>query len=252
MKNLLTLLALCLCIVLPLQAQSADALLLEGKQALVLAANTNDVDEILKARALFEKSLAQQPTVWGHYYVALADYRAVNAVAEQDKDRALEHLDNAIDHLKESLEMEETAEAYALLSGVYGRKISQKPLMGMLLGPKASSTLKKAKGLEADNPRVVFTEAMSDYNTPKMWGGSKERAMTGFRRAIELFEQQDTIDPLQPTWGHEEVYAWLGIAFMDQGNDAAAKQAFQKALEVNPDFGWVRYVLLPGVAQASQ
>ena len=34
---------------------------------------------------------------------------------------------------------------------------------------------------------------------------------------------------------------------MDQGQLHKAREAFEKALEVDPDFGWVKYALLPSL-----
>ena len=157
-----------------------------------------------------------------------------------------------MESLKEVVRLDpESAEAWALLNSVYGRQISLSPMKGMLLGRRSQRALDKAQELAPDNPRVVLTAAMSDFNTPGMWGGDKERAMEGFRRAAALFAVEEPADPLHPVWGHREVYAWIGLAHLDRDERDEAKAAFEKALEIDPDFGWVRYVLLPGVEQAA-
>ena len=69
--------------------------------------------------------------------------------------------------------------------------------------------------------------------------------MKGFRRAAELFSREKPADPLEPSWGHSEAFAWLGLAYLDRNEKEPAGAAFQKALQINPDFGWVKYVLLP-------
>ena len=58
-------------------------------------------------------------------------------------------------------------------------------------------------------------------------------------------------DPLQPVWGHDEVYAWIGLAHLDRDERGRARAALEKALEIEPEFGWVRYVLLPGMEPAA-
>jgi len=237
-----------LLVALPALAQDADSLIVQGKRMMAAGLNAADLDQVRQARTLFERATNDDHrAAWAHYYVAQADNNLANLLAEHDKGEAVDHLDSAIEHLKAAIKREESAEAYALLASVYGRKIGLKPLLGMFLGPKAGKALNQAKTLDPDNPRVVLTEAVSDFNTPKVFGGSKTRAMEGFQRAIGLFEQEEVVDPLLPRWGHEEAYAWLGIAYHDQGDTAAARRAFEQALEVNPDFGWVKYVLLPGL-----
>ena len=54
-------------------------------------------------------------------------------------------------------------------------------------------------------------------------------------------------DPLQPGWGHSNVYAWLGKAHVDRGNLTEARQAYERALQLEPEFAWVKYDLMPAL-----
>ncbi len=256
MRPLTTMLTLAvlfgLFVTLPAQAQDADSLILQGKGMMAAGLSAADLDQMRQARALFERATGDENrAVLAHYYVARADHHLANLLAETDEGAAADHLDSAIEHLKQAIALEASAEAYALLSSAYGRKIGLKPMMGMFLGPKAGNALSEAKALDPDNPRVVLTEAISDFNTPKMFGGSKTRAMVGFQRALDLFAQEDITDPLLPSWGRDEAYAWLGIAHMQNDARDEARAAFEKALDVNPDYGWVKYVLLPRLDNAA-
>ena len=231
----------------PILAQSADSLIVSGKQMLQAGENAGDLDAMYAARATFERALADTSlSAWGHYYIALADYRIAGLLGEESKDQASEHLKVAVEHLKKATEIDpQAAEAYALLSSAYGLQIGLSPMKSMLLGPRVGKAAQKAKQLAPDNPRVVLSAAISDFNTPKMFGGSKEKGLQGFQRAAELFAQEEPTNPIQPVWGHREAYAWLGIAYQDRGELEPARAAFEKALEIDPDFGWVKYVLLP-------
>ena len=84
-----------------------------------------------------------------------------------------------------------------------------------------------------------------------MFGGSKEKGLQGFQRAAELFAQEEPTDPIHPVWGHSRTYAWLGIAYQNQGELESARAAFEKALEIDPDFGWVKNWLLPELEKAN-
>ena len=233
----------------PTLAQPADSLIVSGKQMLESA---NDLDSMYAARATFERALADTGLVaWGHYYIALADYRIAGLLEGESKDPS-EHLNAAVEHLKKATEIDpQAAEAYSLLSSVYGWQIGLSPMKSMLLGPRVGKAAQKAKQLAPDNPRVVLSAAISDFNTPKMFGGSKEKGLQGFQRAAELFAQEEPTDPIQPVWGHREAYAWLGIAYQNQGELESARAAFEKALEIDPDFGWVKYALLPELEKAN-
>ena len=237
-------------------AQSADSLLVSGKQMLQAGENERSLDAMYAARAMFERALADTSlAAWGHYYIALADYRIVDlllAAGEKNKDAASEHLKAAVEHLQEATRLDpQAAEAYSLLASVYGRQIGLNPVKSMVLGARVGNAIKKAMQLAPDNPRVVLSAAISDFNTPKMFGGSKEEGLQGFQRAAELFAQEELTAPIHPAWGHSRTYAWLGIAYQDRGELEQARAAFAKALEIDPNFGWVKYVLLPELEKAN-
>ena len=88
---------------------------------------------------------------------------------------------------------------------------------------------------------------MSDYYTPAMFGGDKQRAISKLEQSLELFAKEEIRDPFQPSWGYDEACAQLGIMRQDAGDIEGARKAFVKALEVNPNNGWVKSQLLPGL-----
>ena len=237
---------------------SADSLLVSGKQMLRAGENGGSLDAMYAAKATFERALAAASTrsaeSWGHYYIALADYRIADyllAAGEENKGAASEHLKATVEHLQKATEIDpQAAEAYSLLSSAYGRQIGLNPIKGMTLGRRAEQALKKAVQLAPDNPRVVLCTAVRDFNTPGMFGGSKEKGLQGFQRAAELFAREEPSDPIRPVWGHSRTYAWLGLAYQDRGELALARAAFAKALAINPDFSWVKNVLLPELEKA--
>ena len=236
-------------------AQSSDSLLVSGKQMLRAGEDKGSLDVMYAARAAFERTLADTAlAAWGHYYIALADYRIADyllAAGEENKGAAAEHLKATVEHLQKATEIDpQAAEAYSLLSSAYGRQIGLDPIKGMVLGRKAQQALKKATQLAPDNPRVVLCTAIRDFNTPGMFGGSKEKGLQGFQRAAELFAREEPNDPIRPVWGHSRTYAWLGLAYQDRGEPALARAAFAKALAINPHFSWVKNVLLPELEKA--
>ena len=234
---------------------AADSLLVSGKQMLRVGENGGSLDAMYAAKAAFERILADTSlAAWGHYYIALADYRIADyllAAGEESKGTASEHLKATVEHLQKATEINpQAAEAYALLASAYGRQIGLNPIKGMVLGRRAQQALKKAVQLAPDNPRVVLCTAIRDFNTPGMFGGSKEKGLQGFQRAAELFAREEPTDPIHPAWGHSRTYAWLGLAYQDRGELALARAAFAKALAINPDFSWVKNVLLPELEKA--
>ena len=232
----------------PVPAQWGDSLIVRGKQMLQTGVNAGSLDTMYTARGMFERVLADTGlSAWGHYYIALADHSIANYLLGRtdDKKQASLHLKSAVEHLRETLRLDpRSAEAHALLPNAYGRQIALNPVKWILLGRRTGRALEKAREIAPDNPRVVLCAALSDFNTPPVLGGSKERGMQGFRRATELFAREMPADPIQPEWGHSQAYAWLGIAHADRGEKEPARAAFEMALEINPEFGWVKNGLL--------
>jgi tetratricopeptide (TPR) repeat protein len=159
------------------------------------------------------------------------------------------HLEESIFQLEAAVKLNNKfVEAYGLLSSCYGQKISLAPMLGMTLGPRAGMAMQAALQLEPNNPRVILLEAIGNYYKPPMFGGSKEGALAGFKRAAELFEKEQLKDPLQPDWGKPEAYAWVGVALLDKNDHANARAALERALAIAPDYGWVKYQLYPKAA----
>ena len=210
--------------------------------------NAGSLDTMFAAREMFERVLADTGlSAWGHYYIALADHSIVNYLLGRtnEKEQASRHLKSAVEHLREAIRLDpRSAEAHALISSAYGRQIALNPVKWIFLGRRVGKALEKAREIAPDNPRVVLCAALSDYNTPQVLGGSKERGMQGFLRATELFALGLPADPFQPEWGHSQAWAWLGIAHRDRGERELARAAYERALEINPEFGWVRNGLL--------
>lgn len=225
-----------------------DSLIIQGKQQLQQATNKwTDVD-LLRTRAYFERLLMDGSKSWlVRYYIGMADYRLVSYYfSKQEKDQAKQFIDDGIDHLQQCIESsKEFVEAHSLLSSMYGNKIAVSPFSAMTLGSKSSKEMGKAMELDPQNPRNYLIAGWSAYFTPKLFGGGKEKAKNYFEQAIAHFDSFEVTNPILPGWGHDEAYAWLGMAQMEAEEFEAAKMNFDQALKINPEYGWVKYVLLP-------
>ena len=180
---------------------SADSLLVSGKRMLRAGENGGSLDAMYAAKAAFERALADTGVAaWGHYYMALADYRIADyllAAGEENKGAASEHLKATVEHLQKATEIDpQAAEAYVLLSSAYGRQIGLNPIKGMVLGRRAQKALKKAAQLAPDNPRVVLCTAIRDFNTPGMFGGSTEKG------PARIPARRRTVRPRRATRSH--------------------------------------------------
>lgn len=237
----------------PVHAQSADSLILRGKRLLQRGYSHSEAGTIQQARALFLRVAEgdSRRAALGRYYAGLSGYRLI-PLAEGDEDRQLQVMNDAIAHLETAIETApKMADAHALLSALYGWKAGLQWYKAMFLGPRADDAMARAKKLAPQNPRVVFLNATGLYNKPSMFGGDKEKALKGFERAARLAAQETASGPLAPSWGRADALAWAGVAHMNAGRPDEARTAFRKALRVNPDFGWVKDVLMPQLAESS-
>lgn len=184
-------------------------------------------------------SLAEQTL---GYDQALANYRlAIAQNLNADTDSAAKSLDNAMEQLEAITEQTpDDAEAWALLAQVYGYKISFSPMKAVYYGPKSGEALSKAYSLAPNNPRVHLVKAVSEYNSPAMFGGSKKAAVESLDKAIELFVNDSALDR---RWGHAEAYVWRGLAKLSLEDSDSAIADFEQAIELEPDYGWPQFLL---------
>ncbi|GAB4370981.1 MAG: tetratricopeptide repeat protein [Calditrichia bacterium] len=230
----------------------ADSLLIVARETLENAINLWEEKPLQDSRARFERLLNQTDYPFlVHYYIAYADYNLTNFYqATESSEMAAKYLDDGIQHLEKSIELHENfAESHALLSTLFGQKIALSPLKAMYLGPRSNAAMQKALKLEPTNPRVHLLAGINAKFTPKMFGGGREKARKHLRDAGDLFTRYQPKSLLYPDWGHRDVYAWLGIVAIDSDSLDAAKSYFEKALEIDPNYSWVKYRLLPALEE---
>lgn len=227
--------------------------IIEARQRLRTADNTARAEDFGDAKALLNKCTSgDEYEALVQYYLGYADYRLGVVVYRMDKEKAIVYLDSAVEHLERAIERKtDFAEAHALLSSCCGIKISFAPFKAIVLGPRSGRAMQKAKDLSPGNPRVALLDAIGTYNTPALFGGGKEKGLEALKKAAELFERWTKADSLQPDWGAAEVHAWIGIAYVDRHETILARKAFENALRIDPDYGWVKHELLPRVTSQS-
>jgi tetratricopeptide (TPR) repeat protein len=141
------------------------------------------------------------------------------------------------------------SEAASLLAAIDGLRIGHNSWLGMSLGPEADELVERALHADPQNPRAWLVRGTSLLFKPAMFGGDKDKALEAFQHAAELFEHAPppANDSLAPVWGRAEAQAWIGQALRALGRDEEALAAYRRALEIAPDFGWVRDHLLPSL-----
>lgn len=241
-----------------LDSAAEAAEIIRGKKLLARALDSaygfGNLGDIARARGVF----AQIPDGSPHYEIArywesYCNFHAVIASQRFDPGKSEEYVDMAIEILEELVDRNERfAEGWALLSSCYGLKASHGMFAGMKYGPKASKAINTAMELAPDNPRVVLVAGSSKYYTPEAYGGNKDQALAYFQRAAGIYDAIEPKETIAPDWGHPESYTYIGLINLDRGDTVSARSAFERALAIDPNFGWVKYELLPKLNEATK
>lgn len=181
-----------------------------------------------------------------HHYLGYALYRVATLRFAADPDGALATLFEAESSLLRSIELEPVPESHALMSSVLGRQIVS-DATAMSLSMRAGAEMRRAVEMGPRNPRVKVLEGISAFHTPSMYGGGHDIALDRFLAAAALFEEDAPESPL-PAWGRAEVYAWLGQTYVALRMPEEARAAYERALEIEPSYAWVRDTLLPALS----
>lgn len=198
---------------------------------------------IAQAQQQFESSKSNE----ARFNLAMTMYGGMSAtMKDQDEDFFDKYVDEAMDHLDELIDQDHrVADCKAIKSGVYGFKIAYSPWKGMFLGPKSNSTIEDAMEENPNSPIVQKLYGNSKLFTPETWGGDKEEAVKAYEKAVLLYKNQEGS---QSDWMFLDTYAWLGQAYQAIDKKDKAKETYLASLEMEKDFNWVNYVLLPQVS----
>jgi tetratricopeptide (TPR) repeat protein len=136
------------------------------------------------------------------------------------------------------------AEANALYGYLLGFEIALHPEKAMTLGMASFDYFSKAFEKEPENPRIHLLQGISLFYTPQEYGGGANKAIESLARAVSHFDKEVVRDPLKPSWGKDEAYTYLGIAYEHKKDFEKAKEMLKKALEINPEFGLAKKELM--------
>lgn len=241
-----------------LQAQAASGSARWADSAATLidrATRANDLAGVEAAVAVLDRVLTIVPGdgVLLHYK-GYALYRratlGMSTLEKRDLDATLKGAEEALIASEKAIAWPESP---ALLSSVYGQMIALNgnPISAMRLGSKAGDAMERAMALGARNPRVLLLRGIGSIYRPRVFGGGLDKAERDIREALALFPA-DKPAPTAPAWGFAEAWAWLGQVLARADRRDEARAAYQKALEVDPEFGWVKYVLLPALQKGAR
>ena len=192
------------------------------------------------ALSTLQRALRQAPPQADKaYWQALAAYARLG----QTKDPALgaRYLAEAT----QALAGRKDADSVALLGSLQGMAIGLHPERAMDLAPRALACFERARRLAPSNPRVRFFEAVHLFQTPEAFGGGPAVALPLLETTLALAEAEPEAAPWRPAWGKAETLAWLALAEARLGQMAQAKAYAARALQLDPDYGFVHAFVEP-------
>jgi len=137
-----------------------------------------------------------------------------------------------------------SAQLHSLKAALLGFEIALYPLRTPIIGPKSIEHLEIAKKNDPNNALLWIVSASRYYYMPSILGGSKERGLNEYHKAISLFEKHNQE---KQNWQYLNSLAILGSWYAEQKQNHKARKLYNKALETEPNFKWVKEKLLPAL-----
>jgi tetratricopeptide (TPR) repeat protein len=167
------------------------------------------------------------------YHAALAaSYLAEVSLEVRDKKAAEDAALKGIKAAEKAVALQPGSAAnYVVLGTLCGQVIPANVIMGLSYGKRAKDAVEKAIATNPKLSSAYEARGVGNYYLPSSFGGGYDIAIADFHKAIEL-------DPR-----NAEAYLWLGLSLRKQNKDPEARQAFTKALEIDPNRVWVKQQL---------
>jgi tetratricopeptide (TPR) repeat protein len=157
------------------------------------------------------------------------------------KEQIRNYLEQCIDELEPLVKRKpDYAEARALHASCLGASSQYYVLRAATRGMAANREMAAALRLAPDNPWVALQDAVSDFMTPKLFGGDPARALTKLQRVERLFVTSRPAGSSQPVFGEAETWLYIGRVQKSLGQPGPARKALERAREMAPDNADVR------------
>jgi len=165
-----------------------------------------------------------------HRAALAASYLAAVNLELRERKLAQQAAERGIKAAEKAVALNPDAENLRLLGTLYGQAITD-IVSGLSYGPRAKDAIEKAVAKAPKSSLVWLARGVGNYYLPAQLGGRPELAVADFRKAIDL-------DPK-----NAEAYLWLGLGLRKLNQDAEARQAFTRSLELNPNRVWAKQQL---------
>ncbi|MFK8163630.1 MAG: hypothetical protein AB8H12_14380 [Lewinella sp.] len=173
---------------------------------------------------------------------------ALGALGAAMANESDDHLKTYLDIMEEALDEfwksdKKNAAANGLYSAYLGMVIARSPMKGMLYGSKSSKYAAKGVSYDPKSQEAQYCLGSNLFYTPTTWGGDPDEAVEHLKNAAAAVPT----DQAACDWFHLQTLALLGQAQAKTGDTQAARLTYLQALKLEPEFGYVKQVLLPAL-----
>jgi tetratricopeptide (TPR) repeat protein len=130
------------------------------------------------------------------------------------------------------------SEFHRLLGSLCGQSIPANLFLAMKYGRCALDEVEKAVSLDPKSAINYVSRGVGNYYLPAQFGGSLEKALQDFDKAIQLDAKLS------------EAFLWKGIALRKANRIREAQDALSKAVQLNPERSWAQEQLAKTKAAA--
>jgi len=238
----------------PPGATPAASQLIAAKAGLMAADYHADLAALARLRDQVAP-LGEDPALGylAHYWAGFASWRlAINGASHgMSNDDLKTHLERADTELAASTRLrDDFTDGHAAAAGVNGWLLTfylkSDPAAFQQHFDSMKRQLARAKELAPNNPRLLWVEGGNLAFRPAAYGGDVEGGIRLYRRAAEASTAPDASSPL-PDWGKPEALMALAYWHLNQAvpDLAAATAEARAALELQPEWSYVRDILVP-------
>jgi tetratricopeptide (TPR) repeat protein len=171
------------------------------------------------ADALYKKAVAQ--SYLAEVALELKDNRGAEVAAESGIGAATRAVE-----LKPGV-----AEYHRVLGTLCGQIIPANKFLGLKYGKCALESIDKAIHLDGKSAQAYLSRGVGNYYLPPMFGGSIDKALADFGKAIELNPKL------------ADAHLWLGVAYRKANRLPEARASLSKAVQLNPNRIWAKQQL---------
>lgn len=160
---------------------------------------------------------------------------------KRDAKRLLEKAEENVEILLGS--DRENPKIYCLQGAFYGFRVGLEPIKAPIFGRKSVDANEIAIDLGPYEPQAWLEKANIEFYKPAIFGGSKQRAVPFYEKAIRLFEA--TPGRTKNSWIYLNALTALATAYEETGAIRQADRVYRKLLELEPSFEWIRDEVYP-------